>query len=484
MLARLLCPVLVLPALAQQFSPAPAHPLTLPTASGLAAADLDGDGDPDLVLASYYSASRMWLNLGQGDFVEVTATHLPAPTAAVDVIAVDVDADGDQDLVFGRLPGIFGTGSPVMLLRNDGTGHFAIDAAAIQMQLYATDALAAFDADGDGDPDLLVGGAPGARLLLNDGRGTFIDVTATHLPASTLRYMSVATADVEGDGDLDALLLDFAFGNPQTSSLLRNNGAGVFTVGQTFPGTGEDWWSALVDVDGDGDPDLIRTRTGSQPPRLDLNQGGTFTAVPLAFGPGSISGFATRADIEDDGDVDVIMVDGIYLNSGSGTFTFVTNRHASTNQFNWFAPHLVAIDVDDDTDLDVIGAGVAVAAANSLFVNRLRHVELPQPPRVGQLLRIALHACPGCAPAPAIGIAALAFGPASLPTPFGNLHLDPASLIALPWATIPAPAGVTEVTLAIPNDPAFAVPISVQALIVEANGRARFSNTLGTTILP
>lgn len=127
--------------------------------SGVAAGDVDGDGHCDLFFTGLDSRNELYRNLGGWKFANVTATAFPGQVQP----------------------------SP-----NDSTG-------------------AAFaDVDGDGDLDLLVNGLrAGTRLFLNDGRGTFTDVTdAAGLRART-GATSLALADVDGDGDLDLYVCNF-----------------------------------------------------------------------------------------------------------------------------------------------------------------------------------------------------------------------------------------------------------------------------------
>ncbi len=126
---------------------------------------------------------------------------------------------------------------------------------------------ALFDMDGDGDLDALLvqSGVPGAvdtgprhRLFRNDGRGRFTDATAGSGVDVPGYGMGVATGDYDGDGDLDLYLTNLG-GN----GLLRNDGGGRFTDVTVSAGVGGSGWSTsatFFDADGDGDLDLFVTR--------------------------------------------------------------------------------------------------------------------------------------------------------------------------------------------------------------------------------
>ena len=117
--------------------------------------------------------NRLYLNDGTGTFVDATASRMPTDPDNTQAVACgDVDGDGDPDLVFGN----FGTAFQNRLYLNDGTGTFAdVTAARMPMDTDLTAAVAYCDVDGDGDPDLVLGNRGQSRLYLNDGTGTFTD---------------------------------------------------------------------------------------------------------------------------------------------------------------------------------------------------------------------------------------------------------------------------------------------------------------------
>jgi hypothetical protein len=245
-------------------------------------ADLDGDGDLDLVMANE-GANRLYRNLGPdqpGVFEEVP---LPGGMHLSESVALgDVDGDGDLDLAFGNL-GIGTGGEGNTLLRNDGDLVFT--EIPLSEQADATYQVLLLDADGDGDLDLFsANNAMQNRLLLNDGHGVFTDVTATHLPVDTDSCTAAVAGDVDGDGDLDIVTLTF---ETTPNRLLRNDGDGHFTAEQSAQlnpqGVVLSYDGDLADVDGDGDLDLLVVGAGS---RLFLNDGqGNFSFEQGAMPP-------------------------------------------------------------------------------------------------------------------------------------------------------------------------------------------------------
>ena len=126
--------------------------------------------------------------LAQLQFDELRKRHLPPRLAGslnLQALALsDVDGDGDADLVLGMFP-FPGNSGKNRLYLNDGTGIFTdvTDVRLSQDRGSSTTAMALGDVDGDGDPDLIFGNAPGrTRLYLNDGNGSFTDATAARLP--------------------------------------------------------------------------------------------------------------------------------------------------------------------------------------------------------------------------------------------------------------------------------------------------------------
>ena len=117
----------------------------------IALADVDSDGDLDLVAVNIAHTSKLYLNDGSGSFAP--ATNIGIETGSTYSIAlVDVDGDGDLDLVAGN----FGTNQYKLYL-NDGSGSFATTGTNIGIETDATHAIALADVDGDGDLDLVAG---------------------------------------------------------------------------------------------------------------------------------------------------------------------------------------------------------------------------------------------------------------------------------------------------------------------------------------
>ena len=175
----------------------------------VACGDVDGDGDPDLVRVSRLTPdsdgmTRLLLNDGAGRFADMTTEHLPrTPTGSNACAWADLDGDGDFDLLLA------GLGEHLWL--NDGAGQFSDGSDRLPSDSLETRDVVIADFDGDGDDDLFLGNVGPNALWLNDGAGHFSD--ASHaLPQSPDRYertLGVVMGDFDGDGDPDLGLANY-----------------------------------------------------------------------------------------------------------------------------------------------------------------------------------------------------------------------------------------------------------------------------------
>ncbi len=248
--------------------------------SGVAVLDFDGDGSEDLFVGDGVR-SILYRNDGHGHFTDVTekAGFASSPmqgVAATGVAAADVDGDGRPDLL---ITNAFG---PTRLFRNRGDGTFEETTAASGIESGPNARSAAFaDVDGDGDLDLFVAvtgdyysqmpdppfDANDGRenfLYRNDGHGRFADASAAWGLKGTTRWtLSSLFQDYDQDGHEDLLATnDFGLKN-----LYRNVDGRRFEDVSKKTGTEARAYGmsgAWADFDGDGRPDIYATGTDTQ----------------------------------------------------------------------------------------------------------------------------------------------------------------------------------------------------------------------------
>ncbi len=306
----------------------------------VALADLDADGDLDVVFANATGflttptaqPLRRYRNTG-GTFRRDDLRSGGPSLAARQVALGDIDGDGDLDLYAPDGRG----DSAGLLLRNDGRGSFE-DASEGLPDVAPNAGFARFgDVDGDGDLDLFVGQGyadpaprPLALLLLGDGTGHFVDASE-RLPtqAEAVGAVDIDLLDVDGDFDLDALL-----NVPQGGLWLWvNDGFGRFeSIRLPGLGSGFHYGPAVCDVDGDGDLDVWVDNLGpSFTEQLLINDGaGGFsdeTARRVTGNPAADDASLACVDVDDDGDFDLVVAairpggERVLLNDGTGHFT-------------------------------------------------------------------------------------------------------------------------------------------------------------------
>ncbi|MEE2972558.1 MAG: VCBS repeat-containing protein, partial [Planctomycetota bacterium] len=256
---------------------------------GVAVGDVDQDGDLDLYLANL-GPDRLFLNEGDGTFVPAADERFANEDSfSVAPCFLDYDRDGDLDLFIARYmdwspdvevecrnaqggldycsPEVYGRGISDRLLRNDGRGRFTdvSDLAGVSGDRGNGLAVGSADLDGDGWPDIFVANDKTPdQLWINQHDGTFreeavIRGCSAGLDGSPRAGMSVAFADLDRDGDLEIHVSNIQ-GEPD--SLFQNNHGRFFDRaagwGIAAPSRARTRWSAVFrDFDVDGRPELL-----------------------------------------------------------------------------------------------------------------------------------------------------------------------------------------------------------------------------------
>jgi enediyne biosynthesis protein E4 len=244
--------------------------------------DYDNDGKLDLIVARF-GTPILYHNEGNGKFQDVSAASgLNKFGNTIAVIAVDYDNDGYLDLLFGNyfkpenlldlkdphvLPNNLDAatnGGGVTLWRNTGKGTFEEVTQKAGLGTFSgwTLDIGHGDLNNDGLPDLYIACDYGTdHVFLNNGDGTFREVTESATGWDTKKGMNVDMADYDNDGWLDVYVTNITDEYMKECNMLwHNNGDGTFTDVSKETGTcdtGWGWAAKFSDLDNDGWPDLF-----------------------------------------------------------------------------------------------------------------------------------------------------------------------------------------------------------------------------------
>ena len=371
-------------------------------------ADLDNDGDPDLVVtgldgcALYRNDGGMFTDVTEGSGVDTVKGMALGPALG------DYDLDGDLDLyipcyvtfptekardrrMVGGRPEPWTTPAsyppqPNVLLRNEGGLRFsnrAAEAGVVNERGRSMQAVFV-DLDGDRYPELFVGNDQSPDILFhNKGDGTFEDVSMKSRLWDPRASMGVGVGDIDGDGDMDLHLTHFVQEPP---ALMRNDSrrpGGDRPARLLFQDIADEsgllnawyrslvgWATALQDLDNDGDIDLIAFHGSTiedeltqdvftnpkllpQRPMILANDGaGKLTDVRAGGGPVFEERIVARggafADFDQDGRVDAV------VNVHNGPARLL--RNTSPGHASWIRVRLVG----KRSNRDGVGAVVEV----------------------------------------------------------------------------------------------------------------------------
>ncbi len=308
-------------------------------------ADMDGDGDMDVIFASKSPNKIAWYeNDGNGNFVnqiiiEVDTGNVPY----YDVYSADFDNDGNMDILSADY-------YKIAWFQNDGNGNFTIKQDLNNYDFWSGSVFAS-DLDGDGDQDAL-SSSFNINILYkyeNDGNGNFGEpVIIDTIPD----VLDVFATDLDDDGDQDLI-------SASTHKLIwyENDGNGNFPV-KNIISTDVYFVTSIFacDLDADGDMDVLSASAYGKKIAWYENDGnGNFGPQNIIFESDSWCTSVFASDLDNDGDMDVLAGTDFIIwfeNDGSGNFGDgeIIGTTTSGNS-------VYACDLDGDHDIDALSAG-------------------------------------------------------------------------------------------------------------------------------
>ncbi|MBK9331427.1 MAG: VCBS repeat-containing protein [Ignavibacteria bacterium] len=268
---------------------------------------------------------------GTGYFSKTSSVDMMYPYGMLKISDGDLDSDGDVDVVALD-------STNLVILKNNGNAEFSIS----QILISGCFDFTLGDYDGDGDIDILKNSGP-LELFSNDGNGNFAYTSSSPGGGS-----SSDLGDLDGDGDLDIILF-----TGFTVRWYLNDGNGSFTesiisfqdINEHPPHISN---LTLGDLDNDGDPDItvevIQIHTPSYTDLITLLNDGNANFIGSSL-VDAWTVYSVHSDLDGDGDLDILGINDIYFNNGTGIFT-----HApfSSGTYSVVLPG----DYDGDGDID------------------------------------------------------------------------------------------------------------------------------------
>ena len=316
----------------------------------------------------------------------VTMQNPPSRPAAADtaltfVSQADAGLTGAQASTWAGAIILAGDAAPVLAaadgkeLRLASGATFAFPGGTAQAAALLPEQVLPIDLNYDFKTDLVLAGAAGVRFFRQETPAAFTDVSAaTKLPPAVLNgsYTGAWALDIEADGDLDILLGDRS-GPP---ILLRNNGDGTFAVMRPFAGIGGLRQLAWVDLNGDGNPDAAMI-DGQGKLHVFLNKrAGLFAESPLPAGLGTVRAIAAAdlgsnagmdtlslAAVQQDGHLVAVVAGPSASGSSSGAWS-IRQLGQARGPLPTGELRLYAADFDNNGAVDLL-VGPVTANANS-----------------------------------------------------------------------------------------------------------------------
>lgn len=351
----------------------------------IASGFIDGDTNYDILVGTDVDNVVVWYQ-GNGDGTFVKQTAIPNTLVNIGGIKlVDMNNDTFLDIVavgFGDYDfGNYGVGSSIVWFANDGAGNFGAE-QIIYNGAIGMSGLFIGTIDGGSTPDVGATSYAGSQVFWfsNNGSGTF---TGPSLIDNTLSFPGALNMkDIDGDGDLDAVVATGAAAGNDVVEIFRNDlvpgGSVAWAKDATSVTTGKNFLfnATFEDLDGDANLDILVTEL-----EVTAGAGGFYwieedgaggyveTQFTTSIGNPSV---AQHRDMDADGDKDIVLSSGAaadvtdivwFLNDGAGNYgpeVVIDNTQSQTYVYT-------INDFDNDTDLDI--------AINAFNQDRLNYIE-------------------------------------------------------------------------------------------------------------
>ena len=281
--------------------------------SGIAVADMNGDGLQDIITANNSSNSITVLINGTSNGLQNLTEYLTG-NLPQQVLLADLNRDGRLDAVVGNT-----ANTTVSVLLGDGAGGFGPKTDFSSTGGAFGIALADFNGDGILDLATADGGFNELSVAFGNGAGGF----GTHADYATGTFPAgIVAADLNHDGRPDLVTVNSTTNNV---SVLLNNGAGTFAAKTDYAAGSSANWIATGDLNGDGNPDIVVTNGAANTTSVLLGNGtgglNAQVSVPAGTSPYGVS----IGDLNGDGKPDLVVSNSgaatvsVLLNNGSGT---------------------------------------------------------------------------------------------------------------------------------------------------------------------
>jgi hypothetical protein len=388
------------------------------------AVDIDDDDDKDILIAEYGPSdkqNKIWVNDGRGFFTDETFQRLPViDDFSNDLDVADIDGDNDLDIVIAN---DFDDNSYILL--NDGDGIFTHHPELLPFSIDASWGVKFCEVTGDDSPDIVFANALGRnRLYVNDGSGSFTDVSEDHLPSDFDDTFELCCQDVNADSANDIIFFNWDPNFGKQNRLLINDGTGHFTdstssllpdisdasfdgetvdingdqlldiivadkwlfdyvTGDTIPGTGKNLalvnnssghWGRFQDESSGKMPDIYDWTNGVDAGNINGQNGSDLFFANGSLGEGALN--------------------RLYINDGSGHFSDGTDSWLP-NLEN-LSVDVVIDDFDGDGDNDIFIANippdtVLINAQNRILINQVisDSGDSPEPPSIPRALSLS-----------------------------------------------------------------------------------------------